>query len=394
MKKLLRPIAVVALIPLLAMFLAVPALADGIWPSSTYLTMTASATEVTAGETVDLTITEVNDGAVESPWSDLSPVWVEVEVNGAPYMTLDQTSGSFVGTDIDADGIMVPGEIWEWDISVVINVNTTIVAIGHGIDEGGWDKTPPKDPDEIAEVSITVTNGGESSTYLTMDASATQVHVGDDFTLTIHEVNDGDFDLTPAWVVLSVGGTLTTLDDTSPGFASSIDLDAILEPTETWEWTVTLQTDVDVLITATGHGMPPSGPDVTPPEDPDEYAEVRITVVNGGGEGFTPGFWKNHLDYWPATGYAPGDNYDTVFGVYNTIDPNLTLEEAINTGGGKEKALLRHATAALLNAAHPDVDYEYLEAEIISMVQDAYSSGDFNGIKDLFEVQNELGGDI
>ena len=54
-------------------------------------------------------------------------------------------------------------------------------------------------------------------------------------------------------------------------------------------------------------------------------------------------------------------------------------------------ALGRHATAALLNAVSPKVNYLYTEIEVIQMVQDAYTSGDFEATKDLFETQNELG---
>jgi len=45
--------------------------------------------------------------------------------------------------------------------------------------------------------------------------------------------------------------------------------------------------------------------------------------------------------------------------------------------------------AALLNATSPDVDYEYTVEEVIAMVQLAYESGDFEGIKELFEFANE-----
>ena len=47
--------------------------------------------------------------------------------------------------------------------------------------------------------------------------------------------------------------------------------------------------------------------------------------------------------------------------------------------------------AALLNAASPEVDYAYTAAEVIAMVQNAYATGDFNGPKDMLEMENELG---
>ena len=63
----------------------------------------------------------------------------------------------------------------------------------------------------------------------------------------------------------------------------------------------------------------------------------------------------------------------------------------MDQGGGGEKALGRHAVAALLNAASPDVDYAYTEAEVIAAVQNAYATGDFNRVKNDLEYQNELG---
>jgi hypothetical protein len=106
------------------------------------------------------------------------------------------------------------------------------------------------------------------------------------------------------------------------------------------------------------------------------------------GEGCTPGFWRQdqHFDSW--VGYDPDDDFEVVFGVDASFDPH-TLGDAVLLGGGGEYALARHAVAALLNAASPDVDYPYTEAEVIAMVQAAYASGDFESAKDVFEAANE-----
>jgi hypothetical protein len=118
-----------------------------------------------------------------------------------------------------------------------------------------------------------------------------------------------------------------------------------------------------------------------------------------GGEGCTPGFWKNHADVirfpgaWPLTGYEPTDDLEDVFGIdlpseYDDWD----LLEALNAGGGGLNALMRHATAALLNAAHPDLDYGIEPTEeIIELVQDAIAAGPdaYEDLKDIFEELNE-----
>jgi hypothetical protein len=106
-----------------------------------------------------------------------------------------------------------------------------------------------------------------------------------------------------------------------------------------------------------------------------------------GAEGCTPGYWKNHTDRW--VGLAPGDKFATVFGV--NANATITLLTALDTGGGGFKALGRHATAALLNALHPDVDYGMTSSAIIDLVQDAYASGNAESAKNTLEKLNEQG---
>jgi hypothetical protein len=62
---------------------------------------------------------------------------------------------------------------------------------------------------------------------------------------------------------------------------------------------------------------------------------------------------------------------------------SYTLLNAINQGGGAINRLARHGTAALLSAAHPDVDYPYSVARVIAFVQ--------GGFADPLAQANELG---
>ncbi|MFQ6103448.1 MAG: hypothetical protein ACE5OP_04065 [Candidatus Glassbacteria bacterium] len=100
------------------------------------------------------------------------------------------------------------------------------------------------------------------------------------------------------------------------------------------------------------------------------------------GEGCTPGYWKNHLNSWEATGFDPADDFDSVFGV-DLFEPDINLEQAVWARGGKENRLARHGTAALLSAAHPDVSYPLSVSEVIALVQDEDT--------DTLEEANELG---
>jgi hypothetical protein len=76
--------------------------------------------------------------------------------------------------------------------------------------------------------------------------------------------------------------------------------------------------------------------------------------------GCTPGYWKqeHHFDSWEATGFAPSDTLSDAFGCEL---PDKTLIKALKAKGGHEKAFMRHAVAALLNAAHPDMAYGSVE---------------------------------
>ena len=73
-------------------------------------------------------------------------------------------------------------------------------------------------------------------------------------------------------------------------------------------------------------------------------------------------------------------------------DPgDQTLLKALKQGGGGTRALGRHAVAALLNTANTSVQYLFSTAEVIQIVLDAYTSGNFEGAKNLLEAQNEQG---
>lgn len=88
-------------------------------------------------------------------------------------------------------------------------------------------------------------------------------------------------------------------------------------------------------------------------------------------------------------------------------DPEITFREALNTGGGGVNALLRHAAAAYLNAAHdegqiamlmePCVNYPLSTDEIVDIVNAALadgSTGAINDLKDVLAGYNELGADL
>jgi hypothetical protein len=112
-------------------------------------------------------------------------------------------------------------------------------------------------------------------------------------------------------------------------------------------------------------------------------------------EGCTPGYWKqeHHFDSWMV--YSPSDDFNAVFGV----GPPISLLDALSAkrkdfDSGVQAALVRHAVAALLNAASGDVDYWFTPDQIIEWASAHYVHPDKEVMeegKDLFAEWNETG---
>lgn len=117
------------------------------------------------------------------------------------------------------------------------------------------------------------------------------------------------------------------------------------------------------------------------------------SIPLGAKQGCTPGYWKqpHHFDSWCI--YEPTDLFTSVFRVsLPDRRMNPTLAEALRLKGGHINALMRHAVAALLNAACPDVSPDPAldtPLEVIALVQAAILSGDYETAKAILEASNE-----
>ncbi|HEX6179535.1 MAG TPA: hypothetical protein VF057_14320, partial [Thermoanaerobaculia bacterium] len=125
----------------------------------------------------------------------------------------------------------------------------------------------------------------------------------------------------------------------------------------------------------TATGTPAGGSPVTA-TDPSHYNGVTV-----GDQGCTPGYWKNHTDSWPPTGYSPSQTVTTVFAqvaLYPSLSVASLLDSLSFAGGpdveGAAEILLRAATAALLNASHPGVSYPRIPSSVIADVNNALTS--------------------
>lgn len=141
-------------------------------------------------------------------------------------------------------------------------------------------------------------------------------------------------------------------------------------------------------ITATGTSHNPDSGQF--PFEISDSATVTIIAAPGGDpEGCLALFWmqRRHVDDW--VGYAPGDDFATVFGV--TLRRDRSLMRSLHVlPFTKRLALNRQAVAGILNASNPDVDYHFTEAEVIAMVQDAYATGDYRqAIRKLFRANKQ-----
>ena len=221
---------------------------------------------------------------------------------------------------------------------------------------------------------------------LTKECAPSSANVGDQITYTFVVTNTGDVGLN------RVSANDTLLGNITAAFPASLAPGASATVTQTRS---ILASDPDplpntVTVVYQVNGLPNQltreascSVDVLPPK---------------GGEGCTPGFWKQdqHFDSWTAP-FDPSDSFDATFGVDVTLrvgnelvaDP--TLLQALQAQGGGINALARHAVAALLNAASPDVDSDFTVAEVIALVQEAITTGDFERIKNILAAANEQG---
>lgn len=120
---------------------------------------------------------------------------------------------------------------------------------------------------------------------------------------------------------------------------------------------------------------------------------IEGTVITGEWHcGCSHGFWKTHPDEWEATAYDPGASFNSTF-EREAFDPDRTLLDALELEGGGLNALAREAVAAVLNAAHPEVDYPLMPEEVIVKVQWAIDNTDYEATKDeLGGYNNDIGG--
>lgn len=102
--------------------------------------------------------------------------------------------------------------------------------------------------------------------------------------------------------------------------------------------------------------------------------DVYIPGAGGGisSLGFDATYWQTAVTSWPAA-FSPQNSFDDVFQLGQAA-PGLTLGQALASA-----AFPATATAAILNAASL-ADYPLSQREVISYVQHAYETGQFEAV--------------
>lgn len=108
-----------------------------------------------------------------------------------------------------------------------------------------------------------------------------------------------------------------------------------------------------------------------------------------GGQGCSPGYWKNHST-WPA-GYSPNTLFSAVF---EDAFPGKTLRQVLATGGGGLNALGRQAVGAFLNAKALGTHYDLTAQSVIDQFNAVFPGGNYESVKDTFEALTDVNGRI
>jgi uncharacterized repeat protein (TIGR01451 family) len=292
-----------------------------------------------------------------------------------------------------------------------INKTITSLAVGASDVTDASRTTQAGDPDPLvntASVTCTVDGFGnvlgpkstESSTNLfqpSVDVAKTcqppSVQVGQTITYTCTITNTSSSD-SPNLILDSVTDSVAG-DITSQANAAGC---GSLAPTASCQVTYTFvaQAVGTLQNTVTVHYHPDGFPnDIT------DTASCSVEVT--GGEGCTPGFWKNHTELWDGVGsddvtstIQTTDLFNATFGVTSAqsgLADSVTLLDALSVSGSNLAALDRQATAAIVSADASGVNYPYTVDQVIAIYQDAVTPGgsyDINSALAVLQAANEL----
>jgi hypothetical protein len=320
----------------------------------------------------------------------------EISIEGTPI------TGSLIGTgyidrfcyraDITTGGFLIPGHNilsvsgLTFDVNngagvlVIIDdgFNTAEIDLRDGDDFAYAPMAPPYDTTVAQTFFFTPEDVGRAAILSMFFSSVSGTASGGGFR--------------PSSIEVTVGGATNVYNDW-------------LDSVDGMEWdTVRISVDIPAhanSLTVQALSVDNDGGQTGNPASFDWIAAALSAPPVSGGEGCTPGYWKqkHHFDSW--VNFSPDDRFSDVFGPEITIrvgkkkkkvtDP--TLLQALKAKGGGINALARHTVAALLNAASPDVSYDLFVDEVIDEFNAVYpgTKQDYNSLKNVFVSFNEQG---
>lgn len=187
-------------------------------------------------------------------------------------------------------------------------------------------------------VSLTVIH---PNTAVTITPSSTAVAAGSTTTLTVTEKNTGDAPLSGISVTLTPPGTSLTASSSAftGGDANS---NGMLDPGETWSWTVPETVTTTTVYTATGNGTDAIGSHITAPAFPGETASTTIRIVDAN-IGITPATSTDpvndhhvltaHVNVNPGTGFVNAPD-GTIVSFAIVSGPGTLSSTTCTTAGG------------------------------------------------------------
>jgi hypothetical protein len=120
----------------------------------------------------------------------------------------------------------------------------------------------------------------------------------------------------------------------------------------------------------------------------DGHRDVLLPIIENRLEGCSPGYWKNHVNLWGDTGVDPQASFNDVFQVDAPFTSSITMEQAINLGGGGNEKLARHGVAALLSALYENIFFPYERDNVVAMVRDGLKNNAEPAASELASANN------
>ncbi|HEY5224285.1 MAG TPA: hypothetical protein VIJ18_14710, partial [Microbacteriaceae bacterium] len=347
-------------------------------------------TSTTTVSLANVTLTDDN-GTPDNLADDLTPVYVSGDTNGnglldpgevwlfkathlvraGAYNNVVRASGTLTATTPTVT-------VWSSDINYSFGVVTAIVVDKAVNALDPWHPTTIEDANTLpgkellvgtsAVWTYLITNTGNTAVTFTSlwDDNGTPTNTADDFA--------------PAPVLVTWNGAQYNAGDANHN--------GLIDVGETWLFSAT------TTVTAGAYRNTAAAVVLEPViRQAATGSDVAGYYGNAGGEGLTPGYWKNHTTLWPAQSngaliFSPNQLLTSVFSNVPAAQAGWTLLDALSAGGGGVIALFRAAVAGLLSTTSQFISYPQSSTWLIAQVNAVLAAGSATQISNLENTLN------